>query len=564
MNKTQGLACMFQKSLHSRRRRRGTAAGAAATALAAPCRAAGRSNMSGAIRTTDVSNEMGYPVKAAYKSDERLEPTGIAGLDDILGGGLTPARVYIVEGTPGTGKTTLGLEFLLTGAAAGQPGLYITLAETEAELLAVGKSHGWSLDPITIVEMVPEDGLSEAQEQTLLHPSEVELGETIRTIMRQVTELRPARVVIDSLSELRLLAESPVRYRRQILALKYFFSTRNCTLLLLDDQTATGDDLRLHSIAHGVILLGQSLSGFGGARRRLNIVKMRGMQYRSGYHDFEIARGGLKVFPRLVASEHASAFDPEPVSTGSAAFDALLGGGLVPGTATLFAGPAGVGKTTTSVQCLTAALKRGEQAVYFLFDERLATLLTRSAALGMDLQPFIDCGQLQLRAIDPAELSPGEFVSAVREAVERQGAGVVVIDSLNAYLHSMPNEQFLVLQMHELLTYLGQHGVVVLMVLAMHGVIGDIRGDLDLSYLADTAVQLRYFEAFGEVRQAISVIKTRTARHERTIREFRIGESGLLLGPPLKDFQGVLTGVPTFSGDGQALLPGDANSDGPA
>jgi circadian clock protein KaiC len=328
-------------------------------------------------------------------------------------------------------------------------------------------------------------------------------------------------------------------------------------VLVLDDKTTTGNDLQLHSIAHGVIVLEQSLSGFGGQRRRLHVVKMRGMQYRGGYHDFEIERGGLQVFPRLVAAEHGQAFDATAVSTGSAEFDALLGGGLVPGTATLLTGPAGVGKTTTSVQCMVAALNRGEQAVYFLFDERLATLMARSAALDMDLQPFIDSGQLSLRAIDPAELSPGEFASAVRSAVEDSGAKVVVIDSLNAYLQSMPNEQFLVLQMHELLTYLGQRGIVTLMVLGMHGVMGDIRADIDLSYLADTALQLRYFEAFGEVRQAISVIKTRTSKHERTIREFQISKKGLIFGQPLREFQGVLTGVPTFSGDGHALLPGN-------
>ncbi len=487
--------------------------------------------------------------------DTTPRSTGIDGLDDILRGGLTAHRLYLVEGTPGTGKTTLGLGFLLAGARSGETGLYITLAETETELRAVGRTHGWSLDPITLFEMVPAEGLGDDQEQTLLHPSEVELGETIRAIMTRVDELHPARVVIDSLSELRLLAQSPVRYRRQILALKHFFSTRRCTVLVLDDKSAAGSDLQLHSIAHGVIALDQTLSGFGAQRRRLHIVKMRGMQYRGGYHDFEIMPGGLQVFPRLVAAEHGTPYADAPVSTGSCAFDALLGGGLVPGTATLLTGPAGVGKTTACVACMVAALKRGERAVYFLFDERLATLLKRSFALNLDLRPFIDSGHLTIRAIDPAELSPGEFTGAVRDAIEGKSASVVVIDSLNAYLQSMPNEQFLVLQMHELLTYLGQRGVVTLLILGMHGVTGDIRADVDLSYLADTAVQLRYFEANGAVRQAISVIKTRTAAHERTIREFQIGEGGIVFGEPLTDFQGVLAGVPTFSGDGQALMP---------
>jgi circadian clock protein KaiC len=488
--------------------------------------------------------------------------TGIAGLDDILNGGLTPDRLYLVEGTPGTGKTTLGLGFLLTGAAVGESGLYITLAETENELLAVARTHGWSLDPITVFEMVPADGLSDDQEQTLLHPSEVELGETIRAIMAKVDECRPARVVIDSLSELRLLAQSPIRYRRQILALKHFFSTRACTVLVLDDKSASGSDLQLHSIAHGVIALEQILSGFGAQRRRMHVVKLRGVRYRGGYHDFEIERGGLKIYPRLVAAEHGRSYVDAPVSTGSAGFDALLGGGLFPGTATLLTGPAGVGKTTATIQCMVALLRRGDKACYFLFDERLPTLLKRSAALGMDLQPFIDNGLLQMRAIDPAELSPGEFAGAVRAAVEEDGARFVAIDSLNAYLQSMPNEQFLVLQMHELLTYLGQHGVVSMLILGMHGIMGDIRADVDLSYLADTAVQLRYFEAFGEVRQAISVIKTRTAMHERVIREFQITAGGLVLGEPLRAFQGVLTGIPAYVGESSTLLASQSTDGG--
>ena len=482
-----------------------------------------------------------------------LARTGIRGLDDILNGGLTPHRMYLVEGTPGTGKTTLGLGFLLAGAANGETGLYITLAETEVELRAVGRTHGWTLDAIRLFELIPADGFSEEQEQTLLHPSEVELGETIRAVMAKVDELRPSRVVLDSLSELRLLAQSPIRYRRQILALKHFFSTRECTVLFLDDKSID-NDLQLHSIAHGVIALEQTLSGFGAQRRRLHVVKMRGVRYRGGYHDFEIARGGLCVFPRLVASEHRTVAASAPISAGSEELDLLLGGGLVPGTSTLLTGPAGVGKTTACVQCMVAAMRRGEKAAYFLFDERLPTLLTRSAAMGMDLQPYIDSGHLDLRAIDPAEMSPGEFAHAIRAAVEDHGARFIIVDSLNAYLQSMPNEQFLVLQMHELLTYLGQMGVVSLLILGMHGLMGDVRSDLDLSYLSDTVVQLRYFEALGEVRQAISVIKTRTARHERTIREFQIGETGLRVGEPLRGFQGVLTGVPTFSGEGATLM----------
>lgn len=488
-------------------------------------------------------------------SDRRsIASTGIEGLDDVLTGGLTRERIYLVEGTPGTGKTTLGLGFLLAGAARGEKGLYVTLAETEVELLAVAESHGWSLNPIELVEMVPADELGEDQEQTLLHPSEVELGETVRDIMAKVDEIRPTRIVIDSLSELRLLAQTPIRYRRQILALKHFFASRNCTVLLLDDKSASGSDLQLQSIAHGVIILEQTLSGFGAQRRRLHVVKMRGIRFRGGYHDLVIQKGGLCVYPRLVAAEHGDTYDDTPVSTGSQPLDDLLGGGLVPGTATLLSGPAGVGKTTATIQAMVARLKRGERASYFLFDERMPTLLKRCASLGMDLAPHIANGCLDIRGIDPAELSPGEFASAVRDAVEKHGAGIVVVDSLNAYLHSMPNEQFLVLQMHELLSYLGQKGVTTILILGQHGITGDIRSDIDLSYLADTVVQLRYFEAHGEVRQAISVIKTRTSRHERTIREFQITEQGLMVGEALRDFQGVLTGVPTFSGEGNMLM----------
>ena len=485
----------------------------------------------------------------------RRGSTGIGGLDDILGGGVTPERLYLVEGTPGTGKTTLALGFLLAGAEAGERGLYITLAETENELRAVAETHGWSLDPLELFEMVPEMSLGDEQEQTLLHPSEVELGETVRGIIAKVDEVKPARVVLDSLSELRMLAQNPLRYRRQILALKQFFATRRCTVLVLDDKTGDRGDLQLHSIAHGVISLEQTLSGFGSQRRRLHVVKMRGMRYRGGYHDFTIEQGGIRVYPRLVAAEHGRPFADEVYSTGSSALDALLGGGLVRGTATLLSGPAGVGKTTTVVQCLVAALKRGEKAAYFLFDERLPTLLTRSRALGMDLQPYLDSGDLDIRRIDPAELSPGEFSGLVRDAVETQGAGVIVVDSLNAYLQAMPDEQYLVLQMHELLSYLAQHGVVSMLILGQHGVMGDIRSDVDLSYLADSVLQLRFFEAQGEVRQAISVIKTRTTAHERTIREFRIDAGGLTLGAPLRDFQGVLTGVPTFRGTDGELMP---------
>ena len=484
----------------------------------------------------------------------RAVQTGISGLDHILRGGLPSQRLYLVEGTPGTGKTTLALNFLLRGREVGESALYITLSETADELLSVADSHGWSLDGITLFELVAGEDFNSENEQSLLHPSEVELGETVGGIIERVEQLNPARVVLDSLSELRLLAQDPLRYRRQILALKHFFAKRNCTVVMLDDRTAEPGDLQLHSIAHGVISLEQNPSEFGAERRRLRVVKMRGLKYSSGYHDFTIQRGGLCVYPRLIASEHHAEFDGGLVSTGLAELDKLLGGGLAPGTNTLLAGPAGVGKTTTAVQCLIAGLKRGENAAYYLFDERLNTLLQRSAALGMDLRPFIQSGQLSLRQIDPAELSPGEFAGAVQAAVEEDKVRMVVIDSLNAYLHAMPSDNFLVLQMHELLSYLSQRGIVSLMILGQHGVTGDLRSDLDLSYLADTVVLMRFFEAKGVVRKSMAVIKTRTADHERTIREFGISGSGISIGEPLTDFDQILSGNPRYDADGKALL----------
>ncbi|MAQ45282.1 MAG: circadian clock protein KaiC [Confluentimicrobium sp.] len=481
--------------------------------------------------------------------------TGTSGLDTILQGGLTPSRLYLLEGTPGSGKTTLALKFLLEGRASGERGLYITLSETEDELLAVARSHGWDLANIDLFEMIAEDEFGIANEQSLLHPSDVELGETVRGVIERVEATAPVRVVLDSLSELRLLAQNPLRYRRQILALKHFFARRNCTVFVLDDRTAEPEDLQLHSIAHGVISLEQLANDFGAERRRLRVVKMRGLKYRGGYHDFTIEHGGICVYPRLVASDHHRSFSVEPVTTGLPGLDALLGDGLNPGTNALLTGPAGVGKTTTAVRCLIAALKRGQNAAYYLFDERLSTLMLRSRALGMDLQPYIDNGQLMIRQIDPAELSPGEFASAVRVAVEEDSATVVVIDSLNAYLHAMPSDNFLVLQMHELLSYLSQQGVVTLMILGQHGVMGELRSDVDISYLADTVMLLRFFEAQGQVRKSISVIKTRTSDHERTIREFTIDRQGITIGEPIHNFSGLLSGSPVYQRPDPSLMP---------
>ncbi len=486
-------------------------------------------------------------------------PFGVGGLDDILGGGLTPSRIYLLEGTPGTGKTTLALQFLLKGGELGEKGLYITLSETELELRAVAASHGWSLDGLSIHELVNEAGLDPDSEQSILHPSDVELGETTRAIMERVESERPTRVVFDSLSEMRLLAQNPLRYRRQILALKHFFANRACTVLLLDDKTASGTDLQLHSIAHGVITLEQTAQDFGTQRRRLRVVKMRGIKFRGGFHDFSLDTGGIEVFPSLVAAEHRRDFESVLVSTGSAELDTLMGGGLARGTNILLMGPSGVGKTTTLIRCVLSALERGETCAYFLFDEGLTTLLNRASAMSMDLQPFIDSGHLMIRQIDPAEVSPGEFASWVRRAVTETQATYIGIDSLNAYLQAMPGEKFLLLQMHELLSYLNQLGIVTLLVLGQHGLAGDMRTDVDLSYLSDAILLFRFFESKGEILTAVSVVKSRASAHERSIREFRLGATGVRVGEALTDFQGVMIGVQTYRGN-VAMLPSDASA----
>ena len=474
--------------------------------------------------------------------------TGVPGLDEILGGGLTTHRLYLVEGTPGTGKTTLALQFLLEGARHGERGLYVTLSETPTELRSVAATHGWSLDEINLFELVNDAGLDPDSEQSILHPSEVELGETTRAVMQQIDTLAPSRVVFDSLSEMRLLAQDPLRYRRQILALKHFFSTRRCTVLMLDDKTSEPGDQQLHSIAHGVISLDQKTEEFGAERRKLRVVKMRGMQFSGGFHDFVLATGGIRVFPRLVAAGLSREFSPVSRSTGVQELDHILGGGLVPGTNTLLMGPSGVGKTTTSMRCVLAALERGERAAYFLFDEGMGTFLTRGIALGIDLRPYLQNGLLKMHQIDPAERSPGEFASLIHEAVSVDRVDIVAIDSLNAYLQAMPGEKFLLLQMHELLTFLNQQGVTTLLVLGQHGVLGEIRSDVDLSYLSDSILAFRFFEAQGKILSAISAIKSRTNNHERTIREFRLTARGVEIGEPLKDFEGILTGLPAYRG----------------
>ena len=479
-----------------------------------------------------------------------LAMTGVGGLDDILSGGLTPHRLYLIEGVPGSGKTTLALQFLLEGVRRGERVLYVTLSETEEELIAVAASHGWSIKDIAVRELVPsEDSLRPDDQYTMFHPSEVELSETTKTILQDVERIKPSRVVFDSLSELRLLAGNPLRYRRQILALKQFFSGRKSTVLLLDDMTSTSHDLQVQSIAHGVVRLEQLYPEYGGERRRLSVLKYRGVKFRGGYHDYVIKRGGLEAYPRLVASEHRSVPPTDKLPSGLAELDTLLGGGIERGTSTLIVGAAGTGKSSLAAQFVSAAAARGQSATLFIFDESINTLLSRCAGLGIDLRAHLDSGRVVVHQVDPANLSPGEFAHAIRRAVERDSASVVVIDSLNGYLNAMPGEKFLIIQLHEILTYLGNAGVATLVIGAHQGLIGaQMITPVDASYLADAVILMRYFEARGEVRQAISVIKKRGGAHERTIREFQMANGRIRVGEPLREFRGILTGVPIFEG----------------
>jgi circadian clock protein KaiC len=480
------------------------------------------------------------------KSKSAIAASGVKGLDEILGGGFTPRRLYLIEGVPGSGKTTLGMQFLMEGVRCGEPVLYVTLSETIEELRDTATSHDWSLEGVTIREVVPtEASLQEEEQYTMFHPSEVELNETTKKILDEVDRLKPHRVVFDSLSELRLLAGSPLRYRRQILALKHYFAGRNCTVLLLDDMTSADRDLQVQSISHGVILLEQLNPEYGSDRRRLRVVKYRGRRFRGGYHDYEIEHGGITVFPRLIAAEHRSLATHIRMPSGIAELDNLMGGGIESGTSTLIAGAAGTGKSSLSAQIATTAAERGQRTAMFIFDESLATLLSRTAGLGIDLKKHVDSGSVNIVSVDPAELSPGEFCHCIREAVERDGANLLVIDSLNGYLNSMPGERNLIIQLHELLMYLGQRNVATLLISAHQGLIGPaMTSPVDASYLADAVILIRYFESAGEVRQAISVVKKRGGRHERTIREFRLSEGRIELGEPLRNFRGILTGVP--------------------
>jgi circadian clock protein KaiC len=472
---------------------------------------------------------------------------GVPGLDAVLNGGLPSNRLYLIKGDPGVGKTTMAMQFLLEGVSRGETGLYVSLSETKDEIESVADSHGWDLDGIHLYELSTiEQKIRGRSESTFFHPSEVELNQTMEALIEEVKRVKPARVVFDSLSEMRMLADTPLRYRRQILQLKQFFAGLHCTVLLLDDRTSGAEDLQVESIAHGVVILTSESPEYGVARRQLGVLKLRGSAFREGSHDLILRRGGLTVFPRLVAGEHHRVFKQEDFPSGIAALDSLLGGGLGRGTSTMFMGPPGTGKSTLALKFALSAAERGEKVSMFVFDETVGTLLNRASQLGMELRGHINAGLVKIEQVDPAEISPGELVHRIRQGVSSDNVRMVVIDSINGYLNAMPAERYLTLQLHELLAYLNQQGIITIMVLAQQGLVGTMQSTVDLTYLSDTVVLSRFYEARGELRQALSVIKKRSGKHERTIRGVDVDKDGIRVGEPLREMQGVLTGIPSF------------------
>ncbi len=485
----------------------------------------------------------------------KTSATGIQGLDTILCGGLPANRLYLVKGDPGVGKTTLALQYLLNGEARGERGLYITLSETADEIRAVAESHGWDVGSLAIFELSAlEQQLAQEEQNTVFQPSEIELNRTTELVLQRIREVSPRRLAVDSLSELRLLSDTALRYRRQMLALKQFFAGRDVTVMMLDDHTGPDSgDLHVQSIAHGVITLEQISSDYGADRRRIKVNKLRGVNFVGGYHDAVIVPGGIQVFPRLVAADHQEGFPTGTIGSGVVELDALVGGGIDRGTSCLVLGPAGTGKSSIALQFALESARRGEKVCVYLFEENLHTLKSRARSVGMPVDRFIKNGILCVHEIDPGQLAPGQFVHRVRSAVE-DGARMVLLDSLNGYLKAMPTTQFIEIQMHELFAYLAHRGIVTIVTLAQHGMLGRVDTPVDLTYLADTVILLRYFEESGRVRKAVSVIKKRVGAHEDTIREFQLSSRGLRVGEPLAEFEGVLTGIPTFRGRSDRML----------
>lgn len=490
------------------------------------------------------------------KRNGAIAPTGVPGLDEVLKGGLPQNRLYLLRGEPGVGKTTLAMQFLLAGEERGEHGLYITLSETAEEIRDIADSHRWDLGRLAIFELSAlEQELAQEAQNTIFHPSEIELNRTTDQLLRVIDQTRPRRLVLDSLSELRLLSDTALRYRRQMLSFKQFFAGRDITVLLLDDHSVGEGDLHVQSIAHGVISLDTVGSEYGAERRRLKVNKLRGVDFVGGYHDAIIVPGGLQVFPRLIAADHASGFSGGVLNSGIRSLDQLLGGGLEHGTSCLLLGPAGTGKSTLAAQFATVAAERGEKVLMCLFEETTRTLTSRAQSIAMPIAPLIERGQIQVRQVDPGELAPGQFINFVTDAVDKHGARVVVIDSLNGYMQAMPDVKFLTVQLHELLSFLNHRGAVGLMTVTQHGILGSgMVAPVDLTYLADTVLMLRYFEQGGHIKKAISVLKKRVGSHETTIRELGIDPQGIRVGEPLEEFEGVLTGVPHYRGSARSML----------